>query len=92
MVRATGCVGSFFVQLATAAGAHVMAPARADDREYLDDLGATSCSSPTPTWVLRFASASRMASTRFSTSSALRLLRSGMTERDVRKDAIEPTR
>lgn len=40
VVGATGGVGSFFVQLAAAAGAHVVAPARADDREYLHDLGA----------------------------------------------------
>jgi NADPH:quinone reductase-like Zn-dependent oxidoreductase len=41
VVGATGGVGSFFVQLAAAAGAHVIAPARAGDREYLHDFGAS---------------------------------------------------
>lgn len=41
VVGATGGVGTFFVQLAAAAGAHVIAPARADDREYLHELGVS---------------------------------------------------
>ena len=41
VVGATGGVGTFFVQLAAAAGAHVIAPALADDREDLDELGVS---------------------------------------------------
>ena len=41
VVGATGGVGTFFVQLAAAAGAHVIAPAREDDREHLDELGVS---------------------------------------------------
>jgi NADPH2:quinone reductase len=41
IIGATGGVGTFFVQLAAAAGAHVIAPARDDDREYLDELGVS---------------------------------------------------
>ena len=41
VVGATGGVGTFFVQLAAAAGAHVIAPAREDDREYLHELGVS---------------------------------------------------
>lgn len=41
VVGATGGVGSFFVQLAAAAGARVIAPAREDDREYLQELGVS---------------------------------------------------
>ncbi len=39
VVGATGGVGSFFVQLAADSGAHVIAPALEEDREYLTDLG-----------------------------------------------------
>ncbi len=39
VVGATGGVGSFAVQLAARAGATVIAPGRADDGEYLRDLG-----------------------------------------------------
>jgi NADPH:quinone reductase len=39
VVGATGGVGSFFVQLAAAAGAKVIAPALAEDEDYLRDLG-----------------------------------------------------
>jgi NADPH:quinone reductase len=39
VVGASGGVGSFFVQLAAGAGAHVIAPAFADDEAYLRDLG-----------------------------------------------------
>jgi NADPH2:quinone reductase len=39
VVGATGGVGSFFVQLAAAAGANVIAPALPEDREYLQGLG-----------------------------------------------------
>ena len=38
-VGATGGVGSFFVQLAAAAGAHVIATALAEDHGYLEELG-----------------------------------------------------
>ena len=41
VIGATGGVGSFFVQLAAGAGAHVIAPAFPEDEEYLRDLGAT---------------------------------------------------
>jgi NADPH2:quinone reductase len=41
VVGAAGGVGSFFVQLAAAAGAHVIAPGLPEDREYLRDLGAS---------------------------------------------------
>ena len=41
VVGASGGVGSFFVQLATAAGASVIAPALAEDEEYLRGLGIT---------------------------------------------------
>jgi NADPH:quinone reductase len=40
VVGASGGVGSFFVQLAAAAGANVIAPALPADREYLSGLGA----------------------------------------------------
>jgi NADPH:quinone reductase len=40
VVGAAGGVGSFFVQLAAQAGAHVIAPAVAEDEAYLRDLGA----------------------------------------------------
>jgi NADPH2:quinone reductase len=39
VVGATGGVGSFFVQLAADAGAHVIAPAFPEDEEYLRELG-----------------------------------------------------
>jgi NADPH:quinone reductase-like Zn-dependent oxidoreductase len=39
VVGATGGVGSFFVQLAAAAGAKVIAPAFTEDQEYLRGLG-----------------------------------------------------
>ncbi len=41
VVGATGGVGSLAVQLAGRAGATVVAPARADDEAYLNDLGVT---------------------------------------------------
>lgn len=41
VVGASGGVGSFFVQLAAAAGANLIAPALPEDREYLRGLGAT---------------------------------------------------
>lgn len=41
VVGASGGVGSFFVQLAAAAGARIIAPALPEDREYLTGLGAT---------------------------------------------------
>ena len=40
VIGATGGVGSFFVQLAAAAGAQVIAPALDEDAGYLRDLGA----------------------------------------------------
>ena len=40
VVGATGGVGSFFVQLAAAAGANVIAPAFSGDHDYLRGLGA----------------------------------------------------
>jgi NADPH2:quinone reductase len=40
VIGATGGVGSFFVQLAAAAGAHVIAPALPEDEQYLLELGA----------------------------------------------------
>ena len=40
VIGATGGVGSFFVQLAASAGALVIAPALAEDEEYLRGLGA----------------------------------------------------
>lgn len=40
VVGASGGVGSFFVQLAAAAGANVIAPGLPEDREYLSGLGA----------------------------------------------------
>lgn len=40
VVGAAGGVGSFFVQLAAAAGANVIAPGLPEDREYLRELGA----------------------------------------------------
>jgi NADPH2:quinone reductase len=39
VLGAAGGVGSFFVQLAAAAGARVIAPALPDDRDYLQGLG-----------------------------------------------------
>lgn len=39
VIGATGGVGSFFVQLAASAGANVIAPALAEDEDYLRDLG-----------------------------------------------------
>lgn len=41
VVGASGGVGSFFVQLAAAAGAIVIAPALPDDRDYLRGLGVS---------------------------------------------------
>ena len=41
VVGATGGVGSFFVQLAAAAGATVIAPARPEDHDYLRRLGVS---------------------------------------------------
>jgi NADPH:quinone reductase-like Zn-dependent oxidoreductase len=41
VVGASGGVGSFFVQLAAAAGATVIAPALPEDRDYLHGLGAS---------------------------------------------------
>lgn len=40
VIGAAGGVGSFFVQLAASAGAHVVAPAFAEDSDYLRELGA----------------------------------------------------
>jgi len=40
VIGATGGVGSFFVQLAAAAGASVLAPALPEDHDYLTRLGA----------------------------------------------------
>jgi NADPH2:quinone reductase len=39
VIGAAGGVGSFFVQLAAQAGAHVIAPALADDADHLRELG-----------------------------------------------------
>jgi len=39
VIGAPGGVGSFFVQLAAAAGANVIAPALPEDRDYLNGLG-----------------------------------------------------
>ena len=39
VVGAAGGVGSFFVQLAASAGAHLVAPALPEDEEYLRELG-----------------------------------------------------
>jgi NADPH2:quinone reductase len=39
VIGATGGVGSYFVQLAANAGAHVVAPAGAEDADYLRELG-----------------------------------------------------
>ncbi|MDA0181350.1 NADP-dependent oxidoreductase [Solirubrobacter phytolaccae] len=41
ILGATGGVGAFAVQLAARAGATVIAPANADDRDYLEALGAS---------------------------------------------------
>ena len=41
VIGAAGGVGSFFVQLATATGAYVVAPALPEDHDYLSDLGVT---------------------------------------------------
>ena len=41
VVGATGGVGTFFVQLAAAAGANVIAPALSEDNDYLRSLGVT---------------------------------------------------
>ena len=41
VVGVTGGVGSFFVQLAAAAGATVIAPALPEDHDYLVSLGAS---------------------------------------------------
>jgi NADPH2:quinone reductase len=41
VIGATGGVGSFFVQLAAAAGAHVIAPAFPEDHDYLRALGVS---------------------------------------------------
>jgi NADPH:quinone reductase len=41
VIGATGGVGSFFVQLAAAAGAHVVAPALPEDHDYLRALGVS---------------------------------------------------
>ena len=41
VIGATGGVGSLFVQLASTAGAHVVAPALAEDEEYLTGLGVS---------------------------------------------------
>jgi NADPH2:quinone reductase len=41
VIGAPGGVGSFFVQLAGQAGAHVIAPALAEDEAYLHELGAS---------------------------------------------------
>ena len=41
VIGATGGVGSFFVQLAAAAGANVIAPALAEDEDYLRRLGVS---------------------------------------------------
>ena len=41
ILGATGGVGAFAVQLAARAGATVIAPAHADDRDYLEALGAS---------------------------------------------------
>lgn len=41
VIGATGGVGSFFVQMAAAARANVMAPALAEDEDYLRDLGVS---------------------------------------------------
>jgi NADPH:quinone reductase-like Zn-dependent oxidoreductase len=41
VIGATGGVGSFFVQLAAAAGAEVIAPALAEDHDYLRGLGVS---------------------------------------------------
>lgn len=40
VVGASGGVGSFFVQVASAAGANVIAPALPEDHDYLRALGA----------------------------------------------------
>jgi NADPH:quinone reductase-like Zn-dependent oxidoreductase len=41
IVGATGGVGSFAVQLAARAGATIIAPAAAEDADYLHELGVT---------------------------------------------------
>ena len=41
VIGATGGVGSLFVQLAAAAGAHIVATGLAEDEQYLRDLGAS---------------------------------------------------
>jgi NADPH:quinone reductase-like Zn-dependent oxidoreductase len=41
VIGATGGVGTFFVQLAAAADAHLIAPALPEDEHYLHDLGVT---------------------------------------------------
>jgi NADPH2:quinone reductase len=41
VIGAAGGVGSFFVQLAANAGAHVVAPGLPEDTDYLRELGAT---------------------------------------------------
>lgn len=41
VIGASGGVGSFFVQLAARVGAHVVAPALPEDRDYLRELGVS---------------------------------------------------
>ncbi len=41
VIGASGGVGSFFVQLAQASGAHVVAPSLPEDRDYLRELGVS---------------------------------------------------
>jgi NADPH2:quinone reductase len=42
VIGASGGVGSFFVQLASRAGAHVIAPALPEDRDYLREIGVSA--------------------------------------------------
>ena len=65
VVGATGGVGTFFVQLAAAAGANAVAPALSEDRDYLRGIGVGAASSTgTPTSRRQCVSAIPMASMR----------------------------
>ena len=64
VVGATGGVGTFFVQLAAAAGANVVAPALSEDHDYLRGIGAGELLDRTPTSLRQCVSAIPMASPR----------------------------
>jgi NADPH2:quinone reductase len=72
VVGAAGGVGSFFVQLAVAAGANVIAPALREDGDYCADSASTTSSIETPTSPPRYGTLIPEAWTRSSTSSRTR--------------------